>query len=89
MSNNAELQALALTLAYEFALPVIESNCPHRVDSGDELEWQWFELPQQGNEDVDSAINDCARFLDMRELLERHSEHKDWVRVHDESEAAR
>lgn len=83
MSPANELHALALTLAYDFACSVIESNCVPVSDQAEEP--GWFELPVEPLAEID----DCVRLLEMRGLLERHATRPDWVRIADESEAER
>jgi len=86
VSPSAELVALALTLAYDHACSVIESNCVPVSEEAEEP--GWFELPAEPV----AEITDAVRLLEMRGLIEMRvvrrlgSKHA-WVRCSDESEA--
>jgi hypothetical protein len=75
-----ELDKLAHSLAFDFAVSVIDGESTSMVDVQGEL---WDMVDVEGEVD----LFDCLRYLEARGLLERHAEHSDWVRVRDESEA--
>lgn len=81
VTSVSELNALAHTLAYEFAVSVIDGDSVTMWDGDDE---RWSQVDAEGEVD----LFDCLRYLDARGLVERHLDHPDWVRVRDESEAA-
>jgi hypothetical protein len=77
-SSAADLNALAYTLAYEFASAVIDGESLRGAEG-------WRSVDPEGEVDLVDAL----RYLELRGLLERHPEHRNWVRVLDESEATR
>lgn len=75
-----ELDKLAHSLAFDFAVSVLDGDGITMRDANDEA---WDMVDAEGEVD----LFDCLRYLEARGLLERHPEHIDWVRVRDESEA--
>ena len=75
--QRKELDALAHSLAYEFATGCIESACviPEKG---------WLVL---GDDEMESTYEDDMRYLSLRGLLERHHANAQWFRFLDESEA--
>lgn len=78
--EKLELDQLAHSLAFDFAESVISSD---GITMRDDEGYAWEMVDAEGEVD----LFDCLRYLEARGLLERHPEHRDWVRVRDESEA--
>jgi hypothetical protein len=76
-SLPSELDKLAHSLAFENAVTIIDSESIHAPSE------DWRVVDVEGEVDLVDAL----RYLDLRGLLERHPEHKEWIRVIDESEA--
>jgi hypothetical protein len=78
--TKAELDALAATLAYEFAISTLDGECNDVTEeAGGEGEWH----------DSSLCDEDMLAYLEARGLLERHASNPAWVQVRDESEATR
>jgi hypothetical protein len=77
VSLPSELDKLAHSLAFENAVTIIDSESIHALSE----DWQVVDV------EGEVYLVDALRYLELRGLLERHPEHKDWVRVIDESEA--
>lgn len=79
MATKEEIDQLGHSLAYESAASAIECHSlTYRVEG----EEPWCDVGRELH-----LIEDDVRYLEMRGLLERHPDHPEWVRVHDESEA--
>ena len=71
----AEIDALERSLAYTFAVSVIDSES---IAVGDDKEWA--EIEPEGEVDLFDAV----RYLEARGLLVRHPSNPNWVQVLDE-----
>ena len=79
--NRSELDALAYVIAYSAACTMIESECTWHGTDG----VGWFDVGIENFGDDD--VLDSVKYLEMRGLIERHPENRDWIQVRDESEA--
>lgn len=69
-----------MSFAYERASGAIESSCISQVHD-DPLENGWYDL-----ETADEDLDDEVAYLESRNLLQRHPEHRQWVVIQDEGE---
>jgi len=79
-AERSELDKLGHSLAYEFAVAVVDSESLRVVvpDFGD-----WRQLQIKEN----SELYDAVRYLDMRGLIERHPENSNWIQIRQEIDA--
>ena len=85
---QADLNAVAHSLAYEYTTGFLECNCVY-VGESDGFP-DWFELPSAGADaDTMALIAECVQYLDVRGLVARHPHNENWIALADESEAAR
>jgi hypothetical protein len=79
-AQRSELDKLGHSLAYEFAVAVVDSESL-RVGHRDFGGWRQLEIKEN------SELYDAVRYLDMRGLIERHPENSNWVQIRQEAEA--
>ncbi len=78
--DRVEMLRLERSLAYENACSIIDSESLYV--GGEE---RWLEVEVEGEVD----LYDAVRYLDLRGLIERHPENSSWIKIREESEAAR
>jgi hypothetical protein len=85
--SDAELNALAHTLAYDMASSLIGGECLIINDKG---ELFGFDLDSANNDpETNREIAECVRYLEACGLIERHADNPNWIALRDESEATR
>lgn len=74
---QSKLDQVAHSIAYKASVLFIESETL-RTDDG------WMAIKPVDNESIESIKNEID-YLTKRGLLERHPQHRDWVRIYAES----
>jgi len=79
MADKRTVEELALTIADQSARSVIE-NCSVYVPAAEHGRYgEWFDIDDPGA-DLEQEI----RYLELRELLERHPLNPNWVQLFEE-----